>query len=71
MEGDAVKEHDFEGRLEAAKQILEKLMNPELTLEESVKAYAAGTKALKEAQQMLEEARAQIEKIRGGEEDAS
>jgi len=66
-----VEEKSFESRLEEAKQILEKLMNPELTLEESVKAYEAGTKALKEAQKILEDAREQIEKIRAGEGDAS
>jgi exodeoxyribonuclease VII small subunit len=66
-----LEEKSFESRLEEAKQILEKLMNPELTLEESVKAYEAGTKALKEAQRILEDAREQIEKIREKEGDAS
>ena len=66
-----MKENDFEGRLEEAKKILEKLMNPELTLEESVKAYESGTNALKEAQKILEDAREQIEKIRGGEAQES
>jgi len=66
-----VETKSFEGRLEEAKKILEKLMDPEMTLEESVKAYEAGTRALKEAQRILEEARAQIEKIRSGEETES
>jgi len=66
-----VEEKRFESRLEEAKQILEKLMNPEMTLEESVKAYEAGTRALKEAQKILEDAREQIEKIRAKEGDAS
>lgn len=66
-----MKENDFEGRLEEAKAILEKLMNPELTLEESVRAYEAGTKALKEAQQILENARKQVEQIRSGEANPS
>jgi exodeoxyribonuclease VII small subunit len=66
-----VEANDFEGRLEEAKQILEKLMNPEMTLEESVKAYESGTRALKEAQQILEAARKKIEQIRGGEETES
>jgi len=66
-----VKENDFEGRLEEAKAILEKLMNPELTLEESVRAYEAGTRALKEAQKILEDARRQVEQIRSGEADPS
>jgi len=66
-----VEEKSFESRLEEAKAILEKLMNPELTLEESVRAYEAGSRALKEAQQILEDAREQIEKIRAKEGDAS
>ena len=70
-QGETVKANDFEGRLEEAKKILEKLMDPELTLEESVKAYEAGTKVLKEAQKILEDAREQIEKIRSGDGDAS
>ena len=66
-----MEEKSFESRLEEAKAILEKLMNPELTLEESVRAYEAGTRALKEAQQILEDAKEQIEKIRAKEGDAS
>ncbi len=62
-----MEEKSFENRLEEAKAILEKLMNPELTLEESVKAYEAGTKTLKEAQKILEDAKKQIEQIRGAE----
>lgn len=66
-----MEEKNFEGRLEEAKKILEKLMDPELTLEESVKAYEAGTKTLKEAQKILDDARKQIEQIRGQEQDGS
>jgi exodeoxyribonuclease VII small subunit len=55
---------DFEIRLEKAKAILEKLMNPEITLSDSVKAYEAGMKELSEAQKMLENAQLQIEQIR-------
>ena len=66
-----MEEKSFESRLEEAKAILEKLMNPELTLEESVRAYEAGSRALKEAQQILEDAKEQIEKIRAKEGDAS
>lgn len=62
-----MEEKSFESRLEEAKAILEKLMNPELTLEESVKAYEAGTKTLKEAQKILEDAKKQIEQIRAAE----
>ncbi|WP_345974609.1 exodeoxyribonuclease VII small subunit [Sulfurimonas sp. HSL3-7] len=55
---------DFEIRLEKAKAILEKLMNPEITLNESVKAYEEGMKELQQAQKMLENAQLQIEQIR-------
>ena len=55
---------DFEVRLDKAKAILEKLMNPEITLSDSVKAYEAGMKELQEAQKMLENAQLQIEQIR-------
>ncbi len=55
---------DFELRLEKAKAVLEKLMNPEITLNDSVKAYEEGMKELQEAQKMLENAKLQIEQIR-------
>ncbi len=61
------KVEDFEVKLENAKVILEKLMNPEITLSESVKAYEAGMKELQEAQKMLENAQLQVEIIRKGE----
>jgi exodeoxyribonuclease VII small subunit len=53
----------FETKLESAKKILETLMNPDITLEESVKAYEKGMKELSEAQKMLEEAQLKIQKI--------
>lgn len=54
----------FETKLQSAKKILETLMNPEITLEESVKAYEKGMKELSEAQKMLEEAQLKIQKIK-------
>jgi exodeoxyribonuclease VII small subunit len=58
---------DFEKRLERAKAVLEKLMDPEMTLSDSVKAYEEGMKELKAAQEMLEKAQLQIEQIKAGE----
>jgi exodeoxyribonuclease VII small subunit len=58
---------DFEKRLERAKAVLEKLMDPEMTLSDSVKAYEEGMKELKAAQEMLEKAQLQIEQIKSGE----
>jgi exodeoxyribonuclease VII small subunit len=57
------KPEDFESRLERAKAILETLMDPEITLEASVKAYAEGVGELQAAQEMLEKAQLKIEQI--------
>ena len=54
----------FEEKLENSKKILEKLMNPEITLADSVKAYEQGMKELSEAQKMLEEAQIKIQEIK-------
>ncbi len=56
---------DFEKKLEDAKSVLEKLMDPELTLDASVKAYKEGMKTLQDAQKILEEATLEFEKIQG------
>ena len=58
------KQEDFETKLEAAKKILETLMNPDITLEESVKAYEKGMQELQSAQKMLEEAQIKIQEIK-------
>ncbi len=54
---------DFEKKLEDAKAVLEKLMNPDLTLDQSVKSYKEGMKTLQDAQKILEEATLEFEKI--------
>jgi exodeoxyribonuclease VII small subunit len=54
----------FETKLQTAKEILDTLMNPEITLEESVKAYEKGMKELSDAQKMLEEAQIKIKNIK-------
>ncbi|WP_457597415.1 exodeoxyribonuclease VII small subunit [Hydrogenimonas sp.] len=55
--------NDFEGKIEAAKRIMEKLMDPEIPLEESVKLYKEGMALLKEAGEMLEKAKLEVETI--------
>ena len=55
---------DFETKLEGAKETLEVLMNPEITLQESVKAYEKGMKELSDAQKMLEDAKIKIQEIK-------
>jgi len=58
-----VKNETFEEKLEYSKALLEKLMNPEITLEESVKLYEDGLKNIKDAQKLIEEAKTKISVI--------
>ena len=55
-----MKNKTFEEKLEYSKVLLEQLMNPEITLEESVKLYEEGLKNIKEAQTLIEEAKMKI-----------
>ena len=55
-----MKNKSFEEKLEHSKALLEKLMNPEITLEESVKLYEEGLKNIKEARTLIEEAKTKI-----------
>ncbi len=53
----------FEDKIEKSKAILEKLMDPEITLENSVKFYKEGLQELQEAQKLLEEAKIAFEEF--------
>ncbi|RUM62929.1 MAG: exodeoxyribonuclease VII small subunit [Sulfurimonas sp.] len=54
---------DFETKLQNAKKTLETLMSPEITLQNSVKAYESGMKELQDAQKILEDAKIKIQEI--------
>ena len=54
----------FEKQLEDAKKILDQLMDPEITLENSVKAYKTGMQQLTDAQKLLDEAKLEYETIK-------
>jgi len=58
-----VKTETFEQKLEASKNILNQLMDPAITLEESLKLYELGLVEIKTAQKMIEEAKAKISTI--------
>ncbi len=58
-----MKVDTFEDKLEESKKILNQLMNPEITLEESIKLYKSGLEQIKSAQKMIEEAKVEIETI--------
>ena len=53
----------FEKKLEYSKEILNRLMDPSITLEESLKLYEEGIKQIKEANQMIQEAKVKIKTI--------
>jgi exodeoxyribonuclease VII small subunit len=58
-----MKAETFENKLEESKKILNQLMDPAITLEESLKLYEDGVKKIKSAQKMIEEAKVKIETI--------
>jgi exodeoxyribonuclease VII small subunit len=58
------QEESFETKLSNAKTILEKLMDPALPMNESVKAYEDGMNELKIAEKMLEQAQLQVQIIK-------
>ena len=58
-----MKAETFERRLEASKEILNKLMDPAITLEESLKLYEQGLEQIASAQKMIEEAKVKITTI--------
>jgi len=66
-----MKNETFEEKLAHSKELLEKLMNPEITLEESVKLYEEGLKNIKEAQTLIEEAKTKITVIEQANQNVS
>jgi len=58
-----MKNKTFEEKLAESKSILEQLMDPEITLEQSVKLYEEGLFTIKAAQKMIEEAKLKVEII--------
>ncbi len=64
-----MKIKDFEKKIELSKEILDKLMDPSITLEESMKLYKEGVKELKEASKMLETAKLEFEELSKTNED--
>jgi len=61
-------DESFETKITNAKAILEKLMDPALPMNESVKAYEEGMKELRIAETMLQNAQLQIQIIKNQEQ---
>jgi exodeoxyribonuclease VII small subunit len=62
---------DFEKKLHNAKESLEKLLQNDITMSESVKAYDQGMKELQEAQKLLDEALLHVETIKQNPSESS
>ncbi|MEA2111284.1 MAG: exodeoxyribonuclease VII small subunit [Campylobacterota bacterium] len=58
------KTEQFETKLDNAKESLEKLLQSDITMSDSVKAYDAGMKELQVAQKLLDDALLQVETIK-------
>ncbi len=58
-----MKHDTFEEKLSYSKALLDKLMDPDITLEASVKLYEEGLKNIKEAQKLIEKAKTKIRVI--------
>ncbi|MBV5321648.1 MAG: exodeoxyribonuclease VII small subunit [Sulfuricurvum sp.] len=61
-------DESFETKITNAKAVLEKLMDPALPMNESVKAYEEGMKELRVAETMLQNAQLQIQIIKNQEQ---
>ena len=53
----------FENKIEEAKKLLDKLIDPEITLSQSVDIYKNGIKELESAQKLLDEAKLEFEEL--------
>jgi len=54
---------NFEQKLKEAKELLEKLNDPEITLFQAMEYYKKGVKLLEEATKMIEEAKLEFKEI--------
>ena len=52
-----IEQVNFEEKIIKAKELLEKLSNPQITLSDSIQVYKTGIKELEDAQKLLDEAK--------------
>ena len=58
-----MKNATFEEKIKLTKEYIEKLMDSEITLEESIELYQKALKVITEAQNMIESAKLKVEEI--------
>ena len=52
-----IEQSNFEEKIFKAKELLEKLSNPQITINDSINVYKTGVKELEDAQKLLDEAK--------------
>ena len=52
-----IEQSNFEEKILKARELLEKLSNPQITLSDSINVYKTGVKELEDAQKLLDEAK--------------
>ena len=52
-----IEQSNFEEKILKAKELLEKLSNPQITLSDSINVYKTGVKELEDAQKLLDESK--------------
>ncbi len=63
MEVESKEKLNFEDKIKKAKELLDKLIDPEITLQTSVQVYKDGMKELEDAQKLLDEAKLEFEEL--------
>ena len=57
------QEISFESKIDEAKKLLDKLLDPQITLSNSVEVYKNGMAELESAQKLLDDAKLQFEEL--------
>ena len=57
------EKESFENKIVEAQKLLEKLIDPEITLSDSVAVYKNGIKELEDAQKLLDEAKLEFQEL--------
>lgn len=57
------KELDFEVKIQKAQELLDELVDPEITLSKSVEVYKKGLKELETAQKLLDDAKLEFTEL--------
>jgi len=58
-----IEKNRFEDKIVEAQKLLEKLIDPEITLSQSVEVYKKGMNELESAQKLLEEAKLEFKEL--------